>query len=263
MRKYLYPIVAVIVAIVTYLNDNGWNLEAVMAGGKVEIDGPLNYLPSSKTGVVIQHNYYILSYDEKHEQPEWVAYHLEQKHTKYNKFDRPYFGQDPKVLTKSASWKNYKNSGYDKGHLCPAADRKFKKEAFEETFLTSNICPQKHSFNAGIWGSLEKRIRKSLKVDKDLYIVTGPVLNKVNKHIGSDKVSVPEAFFKIVLRYNEHTAPKMVAFLIPHNTSSKDLSKFIVSVDELETVLGFDFFADLPDDIEQRLEDKEERNWIQ
>ncbi len=115
----------------------------------------LDFLPTSTTNQIIVHDNYTLSYVEKHEQAEWVAYELKANEISNANFDRPFFIVDPEVKTGSADWRNYKRSGFDKGHLCPAGDRKFSKNAFEETFLTSNISPQKHGFNDGIWNRLE------------------------------------------------------------------------------------------------------------
>ena len=219
-----------------------------------------NYLPSSKSKQIVEHAYYSLSYNEENEQAEWVAYELNLKHIEYNDFKRPYFKEDPLVKTQSASWRNYKNSGYDKGHLCPAADRRFNKKAHDETFLTSNISPQLHKFNAGIWNDLEKKIRYWLKKDKQLYIVTGPVFGSSKKTIGSEYVTVPTHFFKIILKYG-NGEPKMMGFLIPHNTNSRQLKQFVTPVNEIERLSGFDFFKELPDDIENSLEQVKSKSW--
>jgi len=156
------------------------------------------------------------------------------------------------VKSNAASWRNYKNSGYDRGHLCPAADRKFNKKAFEETFLTSNISPQLNSFNAGIWNNLEKQVRYWVKKEKELFIVTGPIFKNSSKAIGSEQVTVPSHFYKVIL--NNSKEPKLIAFLLPHKASSKSLSKFVISVDELEELSNIDFFKALPDELENKLE---------
>ncbi len=96
------------------------------------------FLPTSTTGQVVHHEGYSLSYNEAHEQAEWVAYELKKSQLSNVNFKRPYFKIDTSIKTGAAHWYNYKNSGYDRGHLCPAADRKFTKSAFDETFLTSN-----------------------------------------------------------------------------------------------------------------------------
>lgn len=115
-----------------------------------------NFLPSSTTNQIVKHDYYTLSYNEKYEQAEWVAYELKEEYLTNSNFKRPFFIQDPYVQTQSADWRNYKKSGYDKGHLCPAADMEFSLAAYNDTFFTSNISPQKHYFNGGIWSRFRK-----------------------------------------------------------------------------------------------------------
>lgn len=213
-----------------------------------------NFLPTSTTKQIVKHNYYTLSYSEEHEQAEWVAYSLDKKDIVYTNFKRPFFIEDPKVKTKSAHWRNYKKSGYDRGHLCPAGDRKFSKDAFDETFYTSNISPQKHDFNAGIWNKLEQKVRYWTKKYNHLYVITGGILTDSNyKTIGKEKVVVPKAFYKILLDYTQPEI-KAIAFLLPHKESNKPLYEFVVSIDELEKITKIDFFKDLPDDLEEKLE---------
>ncbi|UMB55519.1 DNA/RNA non-specific endonuclease [Lutibacter sp. A64] len=212
-----------------------------------------NFLPSSTTGQIVHHNNYSLSYNEKHEQAEWVAYILKDSHISSTNFKRPYFEKDSKVKTKSAHYKNYSNSGYDKGHLCPAGDRKFSKSAFNETFLTSNISPQEHQFNAGVWNRLEQKTRYWATKYKNLYIVTGGILENSAKTIGSEKVTVPNYFYKIILDFQEPEI-KAIAFLIPHENSEKALYKFVTSIDKIEELTGIDFFPKLEDSVENKLE---------
>lgn len=220
-----------------------------------------NYLPSSTTNSFVKHKYYTLSYNEKYEQAEWVAYQLKKEQIVYVSFKRPYFEQDPKVKTGSADWKNFKNSGYTKGHLLPAADRKFCKEAYDETFLTSNVSPQVYDFNAGVWARLEEKTRYwAQKYDK-LYVVTGGILTNNLKTIGYEDVAVPKYFYKILLDYTQPEI-KAIAFLVPHKESSKALYKFVVTIDELESLTGIDFFPALPDDLENKLESSSDyKDW--
>ena len=214
---------------------------------------PFNFLPSSTTNQVVKHDYYTLSYSEKHEQAEWVAYELTRNQLSTSKHKRPYFTTDTKVKTKSAEWWNYKDSGYSKGHLCPAGDRKFSKKAHDDTFLTSNISPQKHDFNAGIWNRLEQKTRYwANKYDK-LYVITGGVLEDNLQTIGDEKVSVPTHFYKILLDYTQPEV-KAIAFLLPHKESNKPLYEFVVSIDMIEQITGIDFFPALPDGMEKIME---------
>ena len=216
-------------------------------------DTNFNYLPTSTTKSIEKHHYYTLSYVEKYEQAEWVAYQLTDDQIVYTTIKRPYFEQDPMVKTGSADWRNFKNSGYTKGHLLPAADRKFSKEAYHETFLTSNISPQMSDFNAGVWNRLEQKTRYWAQKYKKLYVVTGGVLTDDLMTIGYEDVAVPNYFYKILLDYTEPDI-KAIAFLVPHKESKKALYEFVVSIDEIESLTGIDFFPALPDDIENRLE---------
>ena len=202
------------------------------------------YLPTSTTNQIVKHKYYTLSYNEKFEQAEWVAYELKKEYLKNNDFKRPYFIEDPKVTTGSADWKNYKNSGYDKGHLCPAGDMEFNKDAYNDTFYTSNISPQKHDFNSGIWNRLEQKTRYWAGKYNDVYVVTGGILKDSDKKIGTEKVSVPKYFYKIILAKSgkEH---KAIAFLVPNEDSDKSIYDFQVSIETLEKMTGIDFFPNL------------------
>jgi endonuclease G, mitochondrial len=216
-------------------------------------DVKFDYLPTSTTREIVVHDYYTLSYSEPHEQAEWVAYELKKEHLGRSHFERPYFIDDPNVVTGSASWKNYKRSGYDKGHLCAAADRGFLEKAYDETFYTSNISPQRHDFNEGIWNRLEQKIRYwAVKYD-GIYVVTGGVLTDGLKTIGNEKVSVPKFFYKVLLD-NSRGEYKAIAFLVPHEDSELPLNTFVVSIDKIEKITGIDFFPKLPDAVETKIE---------
>lgn len=211
------------------------------------------YQPKSSKNAIVEHDYYLLSYDEDAEQAEWVFYKSEGG-ARGTDFKRPYFIQDPKVKTESADYRNYKNSGYDKGHLVPAGDMKFSKEAFDATFYTSNISPQKKDFNAGVWNRLEQKVRYWSDKYEGIYVVTGGVLKGNLKIIGKENVAVPNYFYKILMDVEPDGTFRMIAFLLPHENSKKPLYDFVVSVDEIEKMTGIDFFPILPDSIENKLE---------
>lgn len=213
----------------------------------------IDYLPTSTTNKIIRHEFYTLSYNEKYEQAEWVAYELKENMIVKNNFERPYFIEDPLVGTNSADWRNYKKSGFDKGHHCPAGDMKFSKKAFEDTFFTSNISPQKHNFNAGIWNRLEEKTRYWAQKYQSIYVITGSLLNDNLATIGKENVAVPEYYYKILL-YKNNDKYKIIAFLMPSQESKLPLYEFVKSTDEIEKLSGIDFFAKLPDQIESKLE---------
>ncbi|MCF8319626.1 MAG: DNA/RNA non-specific endonuclease [Flavobacterium sp.] len=216
---------------------------------------PFAYLPTSTTKQVIKHSYYALSYNEKYEQAEWVSYFLRSENEGIGHFKRPRFIKDPKVTTKSAVSDNYKKSGYDRGHLCAAADMRFSKLAFDDTFYTSNVAPQKHNFNDGIWKQLEEKSRYWATKYNGIYVVTGGILQKGLPTIGFEKVAIPNYFYKI-LYCNYQGKNKMVAFLIPSVKSKEPLYRFVVSVDSIEKMTGIDFFPQLNDSVENELERK-------
>lgn len=212
-----------------------------------------NFLPSSTTNQIITHDNYSLSYNEKFEQAEWVAYRLEKKKLVSNKFQRPFFTEDSKVKTGSADWRNYKKSGYDKGHLCPAGDMKFSKKAYDDTFYTSNISPQLHDFNDGVWNRLEEKVRYWTSKYNCLYVVTGGVLQSGLKTIGKENVAVPNYFYKVLV-YKLDSKYQMIGFLVPHKNSDLPLYNFVVAVDKIEKMTAIDFFPNLDDATENELE---------
>ena len=219
------------------------------------------FLPTSTTDQIVHHQNYSLSYSESHEQAEWVAYELKKSHLSSTNHKRPYFEIDKAVKTKAAHWRNYKKSGYDRGHLCPAGDRRFTKEAHDETFLTSNISPQEHQFNAGVWNRLEQKVRYWARKNDGVFVVTGGVLKNGLKTIGDDQVAVPNQFYKVILD-NTSGKIKVLAFLMDHKDSNLPLYKFVVSVDEVEALTGIDFFPELEDEIENKLEASSSyKNW--
>lgn len=214
---------------------------------------PLDFLPTSTTGAIVTHHAFVLSYAEDFEQAEWVAYELLDSQLQGTHFKRPFFIQDPKVKTGSADWRNYKKSGYDKGHLCPAGDRTFSKLAFEETFLTSNISPQLHDFNSGVWNRLEQKVRYWAQKYHKVQVISGGILDKNLKSIGSERVAVPAYFYKILGAEIDGNY-QLIAFLVPHESSEKPLYEFVVSVDEIEKRTKIDFFPAIEDQLENRLE---------
>jgi endonuclease G len=218
-------------------------------------------LPISTTNTIVKHEYYALSYNENYEQAEWVAYELKKDYIKNNNFKRPFFIEDSYVKTGSADWRNYKNSDYDKGHLCPAGDMEFSLTAYNDTFLTSNIAPQDRKFNSGIWNRLEQKVRYWAVKDNGVYVVTGGVLNNSLKTIGKEKVAVPQYFYKILMNRSGNRV-KMIGFLMPNEPSDEPLYKFVVSVDAIEKLTGINFFPQLEDRLENQLEaNKDYKDW--
>ena len=215
------------------------------------------YLPTAQ-GQVVHHDYYSLSYIEKHEQAEWVAYRLTRDMLKVPNVERAdRFNPDYDIKSRSALHRDYSNSGFTRGHLAPAGDMAHNHKAMQESFLMSNISPQKRKFNNGIWKELEENVRDWAYSRGEIYIVTGPILDDpISQKIGGNKVSVPQQFFKIILDVSSINL-ESIAFLIPNERSEKKLDQYTISIDQIEEITGIDFFYELlSDDEEERIESK-------
>lgn len=264
-KKKIYTALAILLLIAVYGYEHFLKEEEKSTqqskGETTKPDTNIFFLPTSTTGQVVHHQGYSLSYSEPHEQAEWVAYELKKTHLSNTNFDRPYFEIDKAIKTGAAHWRNYKNSGYDRGHLCPAGDKRYNKSAYNETFLTSNISPQNHDFNAGIWNTLEQKVRYWANKYNGVFVVTGGILKGQMETIGFENIAVPRQFYKVLIDTNSNT-PKMIAFLLPHKNTNAPLYKFVVSVDTIESLTGIDFFPELNDSIENKLEASSDyNNW--
>ena len=234
--------------------NNGENIElSDVAGERMD----QNFYPESSTGEVINHTYFTLSYDEEHEQAEWVAYKLTKDNLRKPRVKREKkFRQDNKVSGLSAKHNDYSHSGFTRGHMAPAGDMAFNEKAMRESFYMSNMSPQVKAFNGGIWRELEEHVRDWAFDNDELYIVTGPILEDVasNKKIGYNKVTVPDQFYKVILDL-KLPDQKAIAFLMPNEKSEKRIQEYAVAIDDIEALTGLDFFADfIPEELEDKLE---------
>ena len=210
----------------------------------------LSFEPAS-SGQIIKHTYFTLAYSEENEQALWVFYELSAE----NKGDQSRtddFRADPAVTTGSASLNDYKGSGYDRGHLCPAADMPQNKISMSETFFLSNMSPQLPGFNRGIWSTLEKKVRTWASTYSKIYVVTGPIFKNDLGKIGENEVTVPGYYYKVIFDGHE----KMIGLILPNASSSESIEHFVVSVDQIERQTGIDFFPELNDKLENELEAK-------
>ena len=202
---------------------------------------------------VLQRESYITSYNSETKCPHWVAWHLTAEHADGEIAREKSFYEDLDVPAPRATNEDYRRSGWSRGHMCPAGDNKWDEKAMQESNLLTNICPQNQELNSGVWNVIERDCRKWAKKYGDVYIVCGPILlNKDHETIGLNKVVVPEAFFKVVLRMNPK--PAAIGFVIRNNEGKKKRDQFVNTVDEVERITGYDFFPALPDDIEDVVE---------
>jgi endonuclease G len=211
-------------------------------------------LPRSLSGeTTAKHSYFALSYNALHKVPNWVQYRLSIGMLSGSTSRSNDFRADPRLDVATATNKDFYKSGYDKGHMLPAGDMVFSDQAMSETFYLSNMCPQKPSFNRGIWRVLEDQVRSWAVSEREIYVVTGPILHGNSRKMRGTTVTVPDYFYKVVL---DLTPPeyKAIGFIMENEGSERDLNAFAVSVDEVERQSGIDFFPALPDSLENAVE---------
>ena len=216
----------------------------------LEVPGKLTDRPEQ----ILKRVAYTSSYNSDLRIPNWVAWQLTGAHTEgKNKRAGVKFQEDTDVPLPRAVDFDYVRSGYDRGHLCPSADNRWDATAQEQSFLLTNVCPQDHNLNVGDWHELENLCRKWAKTYGSIYIVAGPVLLKgKHKTIGKNKVTVPEAFFKVVLCMEGE--PKAIGFIYRNESGNRPKSYYVNTIDDVERITGIDFFPALPDDVEKAVE---------
>ena len=194
-----------------------------------------------------------VSFNADNHTPNWVSWELLGTETdglqsRYNKF-----WQDEEIDGCPVTY-DYSNSGYDRGHMCPAADQKWSETAMVDCFSLANMVPQDNALNTGAWKTLENKERQWAKRDSAIVIVAGPIYKDSDTHhIGAKSVRVPSAFFKAFLApYVEN--PRAIAFVYPNMASPGNMQDYAMSVDQLEEILGYDLFPALPDDLENKVE---------
>lgn len=194
-----------------------------------------------------------ISFNPRYHIPNWVSWELTADETDGDVPRANKFCADPDVEGSAETW-DYSYSGYDRGHMAPAGDMKWDKDAMAETFYMTNICPQVKSLNTGTWKRLEEKCRTWAQIEGNLYIVCGPVIdgNPV-EYIGDSRVYVPKKFFKVIL--SPYSSPAMgIGFIVPNGKVKGGMQECAVPIDSVEALTGHDFFASLPDDVENDVE---------
>lgn len=203
---------------------------------------------------IVNREGYALGYSERYEQPLWVSYRLtaaEVTNATVRRASR--FHADDAIATGSATPQDYAGSGFDRGHLAPAADMRFSPQAMADSFSMANVSPQVPQFNRGVWRVLEDKVRDlALRYDS-VVVVTGPVFatNAPPAVIGANGVGVPDGFYKVICCTN--FPPWMCAYLLPNAATNAMPDTFAVPTVEVERLTGLDFFSALPDEAQTNL----------
>lgn len=203
---------------------------------------------------------YVVGYVDALAGPAWAAYHVRDLAELPEPGARPdRFVTDVRTMAKVGA-EVFTNSGYDRGHLAPnyAIATRYGAEAQRETFLLSNIAPQRHALNIGPWRRLEQKIARSYPARfGEVWVMTGPIFPPAPARLGSERgPAIPEAFF-LVLVDESAGRVRTLAVIVPQTATDSDddsLSRWVTTVDEVERRTGLDFLSDLEDAAERRLE---------
>ena len=232
-----------------------------------------------KTGVneqIVSHLAYTLSYNEDHEQANWVMHIILPAIATGNASRSNDFREDPLVTSGSSIEKDYflkelkadgtyeyDGFGYDRGHLAPSADFRWSEKALSESYFYSNMSPQLGDFNRLKWAELENWMREYVtKHNTSLIIVTAPVLNSSLPKLerGVNDISIPNYFVKVALDVKNERG---VGFILPHKKIKNPLESFMVSIDSIEQILGYDLFSKLDDKLENAIESHQNyKDWL-
>jgi len=222
-------------------------------------------------GRILDKEFFIISHDNALKIPDWVGYHLKKEDAEKTGPRVNDFHPDEELAPNERSeLKDYKKSGFDRGHMAPANDFKRSKRAMLSTFVLSNMSPQKANLNQRIWRILEAEVHKLAIEHGNVWIFTGPLFLDGNGHptapkkfIGPDHVAVPTHFFKVALCEHESGTHEMFAFIMENRarTLPGKPKNYIVTVDKVEADSGLDFFSALPDSEENSLESIKATNW--
>lgn len=259
MRKR-HAIISFILIVLFALNATGLaQTRKTQVPRYTDLEIPLFIVP--RQAKQVRHAGYTASYNKNWRLPNWVAYELIRQETQGNEKRNNRFVADPLITAIIASNADYARSGYDKGHMAPAADMKWSSTAMKESFYFSNICPQHPELNRRKWKDLETKIRDWAIADSAIIIICGPVISKQPHTIGKNRITVPEKFFKVVLA--PYAKPmRAIAFLFDNQRATAPLPSYVVTVDSIERLTGMDFFSLLPDGIENKIEARSDfRQW--
>ena len=214
-------------------------------GGKPITLLDLNILPNTS---------YYSAYSEKRKNPIWVAYRLD-VHKGQNRLSRPgNFITDFRTKSK-IDQRVYAKTGYDRGHMCPnsAIAARYGKKGQTETFLMSNITPQKPELNRKVWERLERLEEAYANKFGGIWVITGPIFDQ-HVELLSHQVEIPDSFYKILID-EDNGKVRVLPFIVPQNVTGKEiLNDFLTSVDEIEKQTGLDFFSPMDDEYENKLE---------
>ena len=240
------------------------NPHPVLTGEHLTMGNPSKAVTSvsQPTNYLFEKSQYAMSYNRDNGEANWVSWHL----------DATWLGNAPRQndfridTTLPLGWyqvkaNDYVGSGFDRGHMCPSADRTVTVTANSATFLMSNMIPQLPANNRSVWANLENYCRTLVSEGNELYIVSGG--HGLQSFIAGGHVAVPAQTWKVIMVLPDGTddlarvtsSTRTIAVLIPNEgTINSDWRRYRVSVDQVEAVTGLDFFSNVPAGIQATIE---------
>lgn len=255
MKKILSSLLLAVAIIAAYLYNSS---ETVVASTEKTTAVNMEIPAVPDEGIVVHHTGFALAYSPVTNCPQWVAWSLTREEAESNKFKRKdNFRADPSLPHQNqVQGSDYRHTGFDKGHMCPAADMKWSEEAMDDCFYMSNICPQEPNLNQKWWEHLEQACRRWAGMEGEIFICCGPIFSDEipKRYIGTDVlVRVPDGFFKVVLSLSPGRE-KAIGFIYRNDSTRQTMEDAVVTVDKAEEITGYDFFPALDDDLENRIE---------
>lgn len=219
-----------------------------------QIEDSMELPALSSNDVILQYTAFTVNYNSARRIPNWVAYELTASETDGESTRQGTFTMDKSYSGAQAMREDYSNSGWDKGHMAPAADMKWSPDAMHESFYLTNVCPQNPDLNRKDWQMLERKCREWANKWEKVHIVCGPII-KDGKYgtIGERKVVIPDAFFKVVLAYDGRNY-RSIGFVMDNDSARHSMKKSSFSVNSVEEITGYNFFHLLDDSIEEDVE---------
>ena len=212
---------------------------------EIEITGSIiDAIPGT---VIINETYFLIHYDPKLRLPRAVQYHLSANHLKHNFVKRKdHFHAESQLIESglAAVGPNAFGQGYDRGHMAPAGDFAWDKQASESTFSMANMVPQKHDLNGKAWEALETAVREYACAAGELEIESGPVIDPDLPRLESNGLPIPRRFYKVIL--DSQSNNKAVGFIMNQTDSGRhDFEHEYMPVREIEKITNIKFFAGL------------------
>lgn len=264
IRFYIIIVILLISAMAFVIPDRGVAHDSEVYCDASECDDWTRYAIAMTNSdceeILINYTGFTVSFNPVMHIPNWVAWTITA-----SQLENPVVSRSQGTFTTDmnisgcASIYDYRNSGYDRGHMAPAADMKWNVQAMRDCFLLTNIAPQTTSLNTGAWNKLEQACRNIASVDSlgMAVVICGPVMTQgYMDKIGDSQVVVPPAFFKVVLYRRKDGALASIGFIMNNGTVEGGIQKCAMTVDEIEAVTGHDFFTTLSDSLQMIIESK-------